>query len=131
MRLAAFLLALAATPALGPEEEASRTTRDGVYTAVQAERGRESYQRACGGCHPLDWYRGPTMKPWDGASLLNLYDVIATTMPENNPGSLKRREYLDLLAYILSLNGMPAGREELTAPPEALKKILIKWRDQP
>jgi hypothetical protein len=52
-------------------------------------------------------------------------------MPQNNPGSPKRREYLDLLAYILSLNDMPAGGEELPATPEALKKIVIKWRTKP
>jgi S-disulfanyl-L-cysteine oxidoreductase SoxD len=130
MRLAAFLLALAAISVLA-QPEASRTTRDGVYTAAQARRGRESYKRACAECHPLDWYRGAVMKPWAGAPLFDLYDVVATTMPQDNPGSLKHREYLDLLAYILSLNGMPAGGEELTARPEALKRILIQWRDQP
>jgi hypothetical protein len=56
---------------------------------------------------------------------------VATTMPQSNPGSLKRREYLDLVAYILSLNDMPAGGEELPATPEALKKIVIKWRTKP
>ena len=103
----------------------------GLFTAEQAERGQEGYKRTCAECHPLDWYQGATMKPWDGAPLVNLYDVIATTMPQNNPGSLKRREYLDLLAYLLSLNDMPAGREELPAAPAALKKIVIKWRNKP
>jgi mono/diheme cytochrome c family protein len=129
MTLAVFLLVLAVAPAA--EEEPPRTTRDGVYTAVQAERGKEGYKAACAGCHALDWYQGPAMKPWDGAPLFNLYDVVATTMPQNNPGSLKRREYLDLLAYILSLNDMPAGGEELPAAAEALQKIVIKWRKKP
>jgi len=71
------------------------------------------------------------MKSWNGAPLFNLYDVVATTMPQNNPGSLKRREYLDLITYILSLNDMPTGSEELPATPEALKKIVIKWRTKP
>jgi mono/diheme cytochrome c family protein len=131
MKLAVFMIALAMTPALGPEEEAARTTQDGVYTTDQAERGKESYQQACAGCHPLDYYQGPAMKSWNGAPLFNLYDVVATTMPQNNPGSLKRREYLDLITYILSLNDMPAGGEELPATPEALKKIVIKWRTKP
>ena len=131
MKLVVLVIALAMTPALGPEEDASRTTQDGVYTGDQAERGKESYQQACAGCHPLDYYQGPAMKAWDGAPLFNLYDVMATTMPQSNPGSLKRREYLDLVAYILSLNEMPAGGEELPATPEALKKIVIKWRTKP
>lgn len=118
----------ARTPA---QEGASRTTQDGVYAARQAERGKESYKRACAGCHALDWYQGDVMKPWDGAPLGDLYEVIATTMPQNNPGSLKRREYLDLVAYILSLNDMPAGGEELPLPADDLKKILVKWRSKP
>ncbi len=129
MKLVVFLLTLAApAPA---QEEATRTTGDGVYTTEQSARGKESYKAACSGCHALDFYQGAVMKAWEGAPLFNLYEVVATTMPQNNPGSLKRREYLDLLAYILSLNDMPAGREELSEPPEGLKKILIKWRNKP
>jgi len=130
MKLAVFVMPLAMSAAFA-QEEASRTTQGGVYTTEQAERGKDSYKQACAGCHPLDWYRGAAMKSWDGAPLFNLYDVVATTMPQHNPGSLKRREYLDLLAYILSLNDMPAGSEELPATPEALKKIVIKWRNKP
>lgn len=130
MKLAVFVIAFTMAPALAPEDEPSRTTEDGIYTAEQAERGKDSYTLVCAGCHPLDWYRGAAIKPWNGAPLFNLYDVMATTMPQNNPGSLKRREYLDLLAYILSLNDMPAGREELPATPEGLKKIVIKWRNK-
>ena len=131
MKLVVFVIALAMTPALGPGEDASRTTADGVYTTEQSERGQESYKATCAACHALDYYQGPAMKPWDGAPLFDLYDVMATTMPQNNPGSLKRREYLDLLAYILSLNDMPAGKEELPVAPDALKKIVIKWRTKP
>jgi mono/diheme cytochrome c family protein len=131
MKLAVFVIALVVAPTLGPEEAAPRTTEDKVYTAEQAERGKGSYTQTCAGCHPLDWYRGATIKPWNGAPLVNLYDVMATTMPQNNPGSLKRREYLDLLAYVLSLNDMPAGNEELPTAPEELQKIVIKWRNKP
>ncbi len=136
MRLPALVLAVAA--ALGgpvriaaAEEPATRTTRDGVYTAEQAERGKERYKRDCSACHPVDWYRGDVMKPWDGAPLANLYDLIVNTMPQNNPGSLKPREYVSLLAFILSLNDMPTGAEELGLPPDGLAKIVIKWREKP
>ncbi len=130
MKLAAFLVVAVTAPAFG-QEGASRTSWDGVYTAEQAGRGKQVYKQACAACHPLDWYRGDVMKPWDGAPLLDLYDVIATTMPPSNPGSLKRREYVDLLAYLLTLNDMPSGADELPTPPAALKKILIKWRNKP
>jgi hypothetical protein len=83
---------------LGARDEPDRTTADGVYTVEQAERGKDSYAQSCAACHPLDWYR-EAMKPWNGATLLGLYESIANTMPQNNPGSLKRSEYTALLAY--------------------------------
>jgi hypothetical protein len=112
-------------------EAPPRTTQDGVYTAQQAARGGETYARTCAACHPLDWYKGDTMKSWEGATLMGLYDSIATTMPQTNPGSLKRSEYVGLLAYILSLNDLPVGTEEIPEAEEALSKIVIKWRNKP
>jgi quinoprotein glucose dehydrogenase len=128
----ALALVLAARAAQGHAAGAMapRTTRDRVYSAEQAARGRTVYKRVCVECHTLDFYRGDIMKPWDGGSLFDLYDAISRLMPQGNPGSLKRQEYADVLAYILSLNGMPAGEQELTARPSGLREIRIKWRDK-
>jgi hypothetical protein len=49
---------------------------------------------------------------------------MSTTMPEDNPGSLKPQQYADVVAYFLKLNGYPAGKTELTGP-EALKTIKL------
>ena len=87
--------------------------------------------RSCAACHPLDWYKGEAMKSWEGATLMGLYDSMASTMPQSNPGSLKRSEYVSLLAYILSLNDLPTGTEEIAESPESLSKIIIKWRKKP
>ena len=38
-----------------------------------------------------------------------LLDVIANTMPQSDPGSLKPEEYAAVTAYILQQNGYPAG----------------------
>ena len=127
---AALLVTIAEVPVLA-EEPASRTTRDRIFTAEQAERGKDVYKRACSQCHALDFYRDDIMKPWDGGSLSDLYDAISTRMPPGNPGSLKRREYVDVLAYILSLNTMPAGDQELPSRAADLKAIRIKWRTKP
>jgi hypothetical protein len=35
------------------------------------------------------------------------------------------------MAFILSLNDMPVGAQELPARPGALKEILIQWRNKP
>ena len=125
---AAALLLATQAGAAGARVAAPRTTSDRIYTAEQAERGKDVYKQACASCHALDFYSGHTMKSWDGGSLSDLYAAISTRMPQGNPGSLKRREYLDILAYILSLNSMPAGDQELPSRPADLKTIRIKWR---
>jgi mono/diheme cytochrome c family protein len=126
----AWLVAIGVAPAFAAEEPPSRSTRDRVYNVEQAERGKEVYKKVCSQCHALDFYKGDVMKPWDGATLSDLYDVVATKMPQNNPASLKRREYVDVLAYILSLNAMPAGEQEMPSKAADLKAIRIKWRSK-
>lgn len=126
-----FGLAFAAVLAPGTRGDAARTTRDGVYTAEQSERGKEVYQRACAECHALDWYKSEVVRAWNGAPVYNLYELILNRMPPTNPGSLKTREYVDILAYVFALNDQPVGADELPARPEALKDIRIQWRSEP
>jgi hypothetical protein len=47
-------------------------------------------------------------------------------MPKDAPGSLSRQAYVDLVAFVLSKNGFPAGRTPLDRDPERLKRILIE-----
>ena len=49
-------------------------------------------------------------------------------MPESNPGSLPEQDYVDILAYILSLNRYPAGDFVLQHENGALDEITIKQR---
>jgi mono/diheme cytochrome c family protein len=131
-RSARGLLALAlAVPGPAAAAAPPRTTRDRIYSAAQADRGKQVYQEICVQCHALEFYRGETMKSWNGGSLSDLYDALSVKMPQSNPGSLKRRQYLDILAYILALNGMPAGEQELPAAAAELKAIRIKWGSKP
>ena len=44
-----------------------------------------------------------------------LFESVSTTMPADNVGGLLTSEYLDVLAYIFSVTGSPAGSEELTS----------------
>jgi hypothetical protein len=46
-------------------------------------------------------------------------------MPQDKPGTLSRPQTADLIAYILNVNGAPAGQVELPADVEALKMIKI------
>jgi mono/diheme cytochrome c family protein len=106
-----------------------KSTLDGVFTPEQAERGRQTYARTCVQCHVLAWYTGEVVRAWEGRSLFDLFSVISTTMPENNPGSLRRRDYVDVIAYILSLNGMPAGDQDISTGSSRLRQILFRWSD--
>ncbi len=114
---------------------ALRTVRDGVYTTQQAERGAAVYARECAECH------GPTLQEDDGAAPLagsafvgvwkaysagDLYERMRKTMPKESPGRLSAREYADILAQILRVNGYPAGNTELTDRMELLKQIRFE-----
>ncbi|MDT8369466.1 MAG: cytochrome c [Longimicrobiales bacterium] len=124
------IAALALAPGTTNAQDSTVTTLDSIYTAAQAERGREVYIRVCSQCHTLDWYQGEIIRAWEGGPLYNLFEVISTRMPEDNPGSLSRREYVAVLAYILSINGLPAGSTPLSTGRSRLAAILFKFAQQ-
>jgi mono/diheme cytochrome c family protein len=97
------------------------TVLDGVYTKEQATRGQETYEAQCRSCHEGTDQDGPDLKGadfvdrWRGDRLNALFTQIKTNMPGNKPGSLSESTSLDILAFLLSENGLPAGSRELTA----------------
>ncbi|HUA22284.1 MAG TPA: cytochrome c [Bryobacteraceae bacterium] len=109
---------------------------DGVYTAAQAARGKAGYGKSCSSCHgdALDGSGGQSpalagkdfMMNWTGMTLGDLFDRIQSTMPADNPGSLKPADAADILAYMLQVNMFPAGQTELASDTAALKKIKIE-----
>jgi mono/diheme cytochrome c family protein len=104
----------------------TRSTLAGVYTEAQATRGEETFAGMCMSCHPPSEHTGPVfMSKWAGKPLWELYVNIKDLMPQDNPGSLSAQEYAQVTAYILKLNSMPAGAEELPADTVALKLIQL------
>jgi mono/diheme cytochrome c family protein len=97
----------------------------GIYTAGQAERGKQVFQNTCTTCHNYDLTgnsgRGPALAGdeflanWEAASPGVLFAKMKNTMPRNNPASLTEDVYLDLMAYILQVNKFPAGANDLKA----------------
>jgi mono/diheme cytochrome c family protein len=115
-----------ASPA--PAPDSSRSTRAGVYSPAQAARGSDIYALSCANCHQPVTHTGPGfVAKWDRRPLLDLFEFIRATMPKNEPGTLSRREYIQVLAYLLKMNGMPAGPQELPADSAALRKIRIEF----
>ncbi len=100
---------------------------DGVYTEAQAEAGEALYATHCLTCHDKKYFR-PVLKRWEGQPLAMLYLIMSTSMPESNPASLPQDEYVDILAYILSLSRYPAGDTALEHADDALNKIMVEPR---
>jgi cytochrome c5 len=104
-----------------------QSTKSGVFTAPQAARGEETYMGVCVACHPAGTYKTAIFREtWNGRALSELFDQVKEKMPKNAPASLTPEEYAQVVAYLLKINGVPAGETELPADSDALKKIRIE-----
>ena len=100
---------------------------DGVFTPGQASRGRQQFQRACASCHSAGEHTGRRFGGrWQGTTMGDLFDLVSTTMPEGDPGSLEPGEYASILAFFLSESGYKEGEQDLPSDLESLKKIRIE-----
>lgn len=115
--------------------QAASSTRDGVYSADQQQRGKTSYGTLCASCHGDDLGgSGPTpalsgddfIGNWSGQTVGDLFNKLQTTMPATKPGSLTREQTADLVAYILSANKFPVGKSDLPTDADSLKKIQFE-----
>lgn len=113
----------------GAMSDSIRSTRSGAYTALQASRGKELYALNCVSCHTPVSHTGPAfVEKWESRLLWELYRYISEAMPKSEPGSLSRGEYTRVLAYLLQMNGAPAGPDELIPDSTALKQIRIELK---
>lgn len=119
--LSALLAAGVAAAAEDP-----RSIVDRVYSVAQAERGEARFKVSCSSCHtPGSFAGGSFAERWNGQTMAEAFDFVSNAMPENDPGGLKKQEYADVLAFILSVNGYPVGNDELPPDPVELKKLAI------
>lgn len=97
----------------------------GDYTKEQAQIGAQIYSGTCSVCHgsKLQGGAAPALTGTVFAQSLKatystaspLFALISTQMPVNNPGSLSKQQYTQVLAFILAKNGYPAGNAPLDA----------------
>jgi cbb3-type cytochrome c oxidase subunit III len=112
--------------AQSPSENGQRSTKQGVYNREQWLRGRDVYAGMCASCHPAVTHTGPVFtRSWAGKKLSELFGFLRERMPKNEPGSLSEQDYVDVMSYMLRMNGMPTGLDELPADSVALTKIRI------
>jgi mono/diheme cytochrome c family protein len=106
----------------------------GVYTEQQAARGKAVSESLCLQCHGeslVGTEFGPPLvgktfdDDFDGMTAGDLFDLIQTTMPQSNPGTLSPSQTADVTAYILEGNDFRSGQTPLPSTLDALKAIRI------
>jgi mono/diheme cytochrome c family protein len=124
----------AAAVAVSAQQPGEKKVWDGVFTSAQAARGKAPFERACGRCHNNELAgseRGPSLKgsvfwsKWENEPLGGLFTKIRDTMPQDGPSLVEDAQKADILAYIMSVNGLPAGSDELKADARELDLIKI------
>ena len=119
---------------------AEQSVWQGIYTEDQATRGQIIFDRACVACHarqpgqvaghgPTPPLLGEDFKfRWVDSSIADLFDTIRQTMPEAAPNSLSAEEYASLTAFLLQINGYPAGINEID--PRSRVNLLDTYIDE-
>jgi mono/diheme cytochrome c family protein len=107
----------------------------GVYTEAQADQGAALYKVHCVTCHG-DSLGGGEQVPalrgvsfgatWEGVPLADLFDRMRKTMPPGKSGVVTRQEFASILAYVLKMNGMPAGNVALANDQTSLASIMFQ-----
>ena len=101
-------------PALTLHAEESNTGTI-MYSEEQALKGHELYDGHCASCHGAA-LEGQGSLPLSGAtfrarwaddhhSVDDLFYIIRTLMPYGQPATLSKQDYIDIIAYILKVNG--------------------------
>ena len=135
MYCAAILLAvIPIAAAIAPREAAAQSGP--LFTEAQVDRGRALYQKNCQDCHGTQLdngeFGGAPLKGsyfrqhWGSGEVAGLFGYVSALMPPDRPGQLSPQSYADLTAFLLSSNGYAAGGEELTADPDAQRRMSMK-----
>lgn len=113
-----------------------RTIWDGVFTAAQAEAGAPLYTTNCAGCHGKTGRGtpgGPGItganfnKSWEFVPLLDFFTFARTNMPPGKAGTIgTAQDYVNIVAYVLSMHGAEPGATELVYNDEQLANITIE-----
>ena len=121
------------------QTDCAGSSRDCLGPRIQRRAGRSRRRylnRTCSSCHRSDRTGGddgapalrgdPFFSRWKDRSLADFYFVLAETMPQDAPSSLSRKEYADIISFILKEKvDAPAGDAELVPDEERLKHIVF------
>lgn len=104
------------------------------YTTAQAANGAKAYQKACTGCHGanLQGGMGPALVgrqfwlTYGGKKVSTLWSAVHTEMPMMAPGSVSAKNSIDIMAFLLQKNGVPAGSTPLNDSADLSKALPSK-----
>ncbi len=108
------------------------------YSEAQAARGLSAYDDYCAACHGLRLEGGSSV-PLSGATFQarwvdsgrtvdEFYYIVRTLMPQDRPASLSTQQYIDIVSYVLKINGYRAGPQELLPDASVLKGLMLRSR---
>ena len=106
----------------------------GWYTAAQASAGAKAYQTTCAGCHgaKLQGGMGPALVGrqfwlnYAGKKASTLWSDVHKTMPMSAPGSVSAKRSVDIMAFLLQKNGVPAGSTPLDDTTDLTRALPAK-----
>jgi len=126
---------IAGSPPFNPPHNASAQAfvipstaglKPATYASDQAVRGQQVYQSTCARCHPPGQLDGETFEVgWNERRVFDLYSLITNTMPQDKPGSLSDDQYIDVIAYLLQRNHVPASTIALRTDTASLRAARI------
>lgn len=128
LRATALFSLIAVTLGYGLSTGTLHAQTQASFAAEQAAAGKQAYAQNCARCHGEhldDGEFGPALSGrtfsgrWSQQPLADLFTKTRTSMPPDAPGSLPEEKYIDILAYVLSQNGVSPGTS-LPSDPKLL-----------
>ena len=84
-------------------------------------------------CHEIEEFvgAGAFFDEQEGETLWSVFEFVWSEMPEDRPAWLDPEEYADILAYLLSVYGFPAGKKDLPIEQADLEHYLVMPPERP
>ena len=107
-----------------------------AFTSDQVNRGNDLYVQHCVICHGTQLDNGQFATPikgfffenkWGGKTLGELARYTWEEMPQGNGKFLRTQEYIAVISFILSKNGIEAGEVPMSEDFNALDAIMLPF----
>jgi mono/diheme cytochrome c family protein len=99
------------------------------FSEAQVAAGGGVFAEHCARCHGAQLQGNPPLVggafPTRYANVWELYQYVRQTMPQDAPGSLDDRSYLESVAYVLHANGYPVGDQRLAPLRSQLASLRL------